>query len=151
MLRAAARRSTKQSSVKPLHHLFCNIVRLDADQDDVAELLDRHLKPSKSAPVGGVATTGKEALSLYRKIQRYTLVFDWPDETGELWRDKLRRSVRKEFEDARFEHDPQVVTKLLLTSSDAVEQIMRRFLAKRQQLEAAGQVPKRAVNPYTKI
>lgn len=127
-------------------------VRLDANAEDVAELMDRHLQKGSDRQSGQaiVGSTRRDALHLYRKIQRYTLLFDWADDTGELWRDKLRRSAREEFEAARFEKDPRVTTQLLLTSSEAVEQLMERFVRKRRELEEAGKLPKRLTNPYAK-
>ena len=129
---------------------LCDRVKLDATSDDVADLFDRHLGQQQpgSGQTKGIASTRSEALHLYRKIQRYTALFDWPDENGELWRDKLRASARQEFEAARYEQDPQVVAKLLFTTSEAVEQIMVRFLKKRKQLEEEGKVPRRLGNPY---
>ena len=129
----------------------CSNVRLDANADDVAELFEKHLHPGggkRGQPV--ISSTRRDALHLYRKIHRYTFLFDWPDETGELWRDKLRRSARQEFEAARFEKDPEVVTRLLLTSSQAVEELMERFVKQRRKLEEAGELPKRLTNPYAK-
>lgn len=83
-----------------------------------------------------VLTTRREALSLYREIVRITALFDWPNEQGVPWyvheclvwvwllsisdrnicidleyrRDVLRESARKEFEEARYETDPEVVS-----------------------------------------
>lgn len=50
-----------------------------------------------------ILTTRREALSLYREVLRYSNLFVWRDERGRPWRDVLRASARKEFEEARFE------------------------------------------------
>ena len=36
------------------------------------------------------------------------------DKDGVLWSDKLIRSARKEFEDARHERDPTIIARLLI-------------------------------------
>ena len=126
-------------------------VTLDGTADDVADIFERNLAGPQQQHSHHVSTTRSEALSLYRKIQRYTLLFDWPDEHGQLWRDKLRRSAREEFEAAKFERDPLIVTRLLLTSDQAVEQVMEKFLQKRRQLEEAGQLPRRITSPPSEM
>lgn len=125
----------------------CDRVKLDASADDVAELFQKHLQEGKLGE-SKLVNTNKDALHLYRKIQRYTLLFDWPDEHGELWRDKLRRSARHEFEMSRMEMSPANVAKMLLTGSQAVEDIMQRFVKKRAELEEQGKLPRRLTNPY---
>ncbi|NJO12717.1 MAG: LYR motif-containing protein [Gammaproteobacteria bacterium] len=121
-------------------------IKLDGTSDDVADIFDRHLvkkpldRPAKPAQFTSAA---REAIHLYRLIQRYTAMFDWPDDDGELWRDKLRRSARQEFEASKLETDPTTVARLLLTSREAVEQVMLRLLEKRRALEASGRLPPR--------
>ena len=111
--------------------------KFDATSDDVADLLDRHLDPgrSKIKQPAGVVSTRADALHLYRTICRYTILFDWPDDQGVLWRDKLRVSARQEFEAARHIHDPEAIAKLLINGRQAVDQIMTRFLQKRDRLQ----------------
>lgn len=62
----------------------------------------------------------KEALHLYREIIKFCAEFDWYNENGEIWRDRLRRSVREEFELARDEEDPLLLYKMQVTSRDAM-------------------------------
>ncbi|KAL9445796.1 hypothetical protein AB3S75_013644 [Citrus x aurantiifolia] len=63
----------------------------------------------------------------------------WPDERGVLWRDILRESVRKEFEEARFEKDPEIVTRLLIGGRDAVQSALEKLAEKqRQQIDKEG-------------
>ncbi|KAK9909232.1 hypothetical protein WJX75_009227 [Coccomyxa subellipsoidea] len=100
------------------------------------EILDRSLekqaKKSEQAP--HVLTTRREALALYRDIWRYSRLFVWSDDRGELWRDSIRDSARKEFELARHQTDPEVVTRLLLTGRDCLQQTMDKFMKKREDL-----------------
>ncbi|KAI8105235.1 hypothetical protein M9435_000403 [Picochlorum sp. BPE23] len=81
-----------------------------------------------------ILTTRREALSLYREIMRITALFDWPNEQGVLWRDVLRASARQEFEEARYEQDPEVVNRLLVVGRDAVHQVAEKFLQKRNSI-----------------
>jgi hypothetical protein len=76
-----------------------------------------------------------DALSLYRTICRYTILFDWQDDNGMLWRDKLRMSARQEFEAARHVKEPETVTKMLINGRQAVSQVMTKFLQKRDSLQ----------------
>lgn len=118
--------------------------------DTIEELLDRHLvkKPSKSASLldddaleaearRRLTTSRREALALYRDILRATRFFEWPHESGVPWRDVLRANARREFEEARGERDPEVVTRLLIGGRDAVQQALDRLAeASRRAIEA---------------
>lgn len=124
-------------------------VQFDATGDDVSDVLDRHTqKQDSTASRAPPPSTRTEALHLYRKIMRCTLLFDWPDEKGELWRVKLRRSARQEFEASRFGQDAELIARQLITSERAVDELLQRFLAKRRALEEAGQLPRYLTNPY---
>ncbi|GMN48788.1 hypothetical protein TIFTF001_017955 [Ficus carica] len=112
--------------------------------DTVEELLDRHLvKKEKSVDDDEedelsprrrrLTSTRLEALSLYRDILRATRFFTWPDSRGVLWRDVLRENARKEFEDARFETDPEIVTRLLIGGRDAVQSALDKLIEKQRQ------------------
>ena len=46
-----------------------------------------------------------ELLRLYREVQIMTRRFTWANENGEPWKDILRASARKEFEQMREEKD----------------------------------------------
>ncbi|KAL6907431.1 hypothetical protein ACP4OV_002470 [Aristida adscensionis] len=116
--------------------------------DTIDELLDRHLakKPAAVALDGDAAeaearrrltSSRREALGLYRDILRATRLFAWPDERGVPWRDVLRANARREFEEARGERDPEVVTRLLIGGRDAVQQALDRLAdASRRAVEA---------------
>lgn len=83
-----------------------------------------------------LTSTRREALNLYRDILRATRFFTWTDSRGILWRDILRENARKEFEEARFEKDPDVVTRLLIGGHDAVQSAIEKLVEKqRQQIE----------------
>lgn len=56
------------------------------------------------------------------------------DKDGVLWRDKLIASARKEFEDARYERDPDIIARLLIGGQDAVIAITDRMLLKARKL-----------------
>ncbi|KAK4275070.1 hypothetical protein QN277_018210 [Acacia crassicarpa] len=104
--------------------------------DTIEELLDRHLvKKDKSIDDEEeelinrrrLTSTRREALSLYRDILRASRFFTWPDSNGILWRDILRHNARKEFEEARFETDPEIVTRLLIGGHDAVRSALDKL------------------------
>lgn len=81
----------------------------------------------------------------YRDIWRYSVLFVWKDEAGRPWRDVLREGARQEFEMTRHLKDPEQVNRLLLSGRDAVEKVLEKFEAKRQQIQqqenAAAQTP----------
>ncbi|PKI34335.1 hypothetical protein CRG98_045251 [Punica granatum] len=113
--------------------------------DTVEELLDRHVvKKVKSLDdeeeelqaQRRLTSARREALSLYRDILRASRFFMWPDSRGVLWRDVLRENARQEFEEARFEKDPEIVTRLLIGGRDAVQSALEKLAEKqRQQIE----------------
>ena len=119
--------------------------QLGADADAVADLFQRNLlhasrkKPEDGRPA--ILTTRREALVLYREVLRYSNLFVWKDERGRMWRDVIRDSTRKEFEAARYEQDPEIVNKLIITGRDCVQRTMETFGSKRRQIieEEAGQ------------
>ncbi|GAV71354.1 Complex1_LYR domain-containing protein [Cephalotus follicularis] len=110
--------------------------------DTIEELLDRHVvKKEKSlhddeeklSTRQRLTSTRREALSLYRDIIRATRFFMWPDSRGVLWRDILRQNARKEFEEARFENDPETVTRLIIGGRDAVQATLDKLVEKQKQ------------------
>ncbi|CDY65986.1 BnaAnng21360D [Brassica napus] len=60
--------------------------------------------------------------------------YTWTDSRGVLWRDVLRENARKEFEAARFETDPEVITRLLIGGSDAVSSALDRLAEKQREM-----------------
>ncbi|KAL4285098.1 hypothetical protein GQ457_16G012620 [Hibiscus cannabinus] len=110
--------------------------------DTVEELLDRHVvKKEKSLDDEEdellnrqrLTSTRREALALYRDILRASRFFMWTDPRGVLWRDILRDNARKEFEEARFEKDPEVVTRLLIGGRHAVDSALEKLAEKQRQ------------------
>lgn len=111
--------------------------------DTLEELLDRHVV-KKDKPLNDddeellsrrrLTSNRREALSLYRDILRVSRYFVWPDSRGVLWRDVLRENARKEFEEARFEKDPEIVTRLLIGGRDAVESALEKLVEKQKEL-----------------
>ncbi|KAL1329969.1 hypothetical protein HN51_047134 [Arachis hypogaea] len=110
--------------------------------DNVEELLDRHLvKKEKSLDDDEqellnrrkLTSTRREALSLYRDILRASRFFMWPDSRGVLWRDVLRDNARKEFEEAKFETDPEIVIKLIVGGREAVQSALDKLANKQRE------------------
>ena len=118
---------------------------LHSGPDNLEELLDKHVVSGRSkkpddddeARRHRLTSTRREALSLYRDILRASRFFLWPNEKGVLWRDVLRASSRKEFEDARFEQDPEIIARLLVGGRDALQQAVEKAIKKQ-----SAQVPK---------
>ncbi|XP_006845698.2 uncharacterized protein LOC18435592 [Amborella trichopoda] len=116
--------------------------QLHSGPDTVEELLDRHLVKKETNKGGGngeeeeavlrqrLTSSRREALSLYRDIIRATRFFLWPDQRGVLWRDVLRENARREFEEARFERDPEVITRLLIRGRDSVHNALEKLAEK---------------------
>ncbi|XP_074561313.1 uncharacterized protein LOC141817573 [Curcuma longa] len=118
--------------------------------DTIDELLDRHLvkKNPKEEDRDDdneltrrrLTSNRREALSLYRDIIRASRFFTWPDASGMPWREVLRQNARREFEEARFERDPEVVTRLLIGGRDAVQKALDKLVeASKKSIEAEEQ------------
>ncbi|EPS74343.1 hypothetical protein M569_00415, partial [Genlisea aurea] len=135
--------AAKREHLRSLNSLFRIHRRsLHEGPDTIDELLDRHLKKKPSSDEDEfrrrrrLTSTRREALSLYRDVLRATRFFTWPDPRGVPWRDVLRANARKEFEDARFETDPEIITRLLIGGRDAVQTAVDNLIEKqKQQLE----------------
>lgn len=147
LLPAAAARARARLLWSHTRRAYCPEGKLDAGADDVAEMLegsvDRSAPVTRDAPgaAARLLTTRREALSLYREILRYSLLFVWRDERGVPWREVIRRSARQEFEASREEQDPEILNRLIITGRDAVQRTVERFQAKRvaiQREEEAG-------------
>mmetsp|Transcript_35286 Transcript_35286/g.71299 ORF Transcript_35286/g.71299 Transcript_35286/m.71299 type:complete len:200 (-) Transcript_35286:54-653(-) len=71
-----------------------------------------------------------EALRLYREIIRTAKHFTWPDKDGIPFSEKLIKSARNEFEQARYEKDPELIARLLIGGREAMEKVTDRMAAK---------------------
>lgn len=125
---------------------------IGATASEVEELIDRNLdnkyRSKEDVSPLQVLTTRREALSLYRDILRWSLLFVWKNDRGQSWKDVIRESARKEYEEARFETDPEIINRLLVSGRDCVQQVKDRFVSQRQRIineEAAAQ--ERGVKP----
>jgi len=115
---------------------------LNNGPDTVEELLERHLDSPKTSKDEEderlvrqrLTSNRREALALYRDIFRASRFFLWTNEKGILWRDILRANARREFEEARFETDPEVIARLLVGGRDAVETAVDKAVEKHRQL-----------------
>ncbi|KVH88716.1 Complex 1 LYR protein, partial [Cynara cardunculus var. scolymus] len=124
------------------HRLQCRFF-LNNGPDTVEELLDRHVAKKEKKSYNDdedekltrqrLTSTRREVLGLYRDIIRATRFFMWPDSHGVLWRDVLRANARKEFEEARFEKDPEIITRLLIGGHDAVQGALDKLVEKQRQ------------------
>lgn len=124
------------------HRLHCRFF-LNNGPDTVEELLDRHVAKKEKKSYNNdeedeilsrqrLTSTRREVLGLYRDIIRATRFFMWADSHGVLWRDVLRANARKEFEEARFEKDPEIITRLLIGGHDAVQGALDKLVEKQR-------------------
>lgn len=74
-----------------------------------------------------IRSTKSESLLLYRDILRATRMFTWLNDRGVPWSQVLRENTRKEFEQARFESDPAVITRLLYVGRDCLAQTTDKY------------------------
>ncbi len=139
---ACARRAARLHPASPLLPAGTRSIseeQLGADAERVADLFERSLlKASRKKPdePPRFLTTRREALSLYREILRYSNLFVWRDDKGRLWRDVIRHSARQEFDAARFENDPEIINKLIITGRDCVQRTMEQFAVRAKRLSA---------------
>lgn len=93
--------------------------------------------PSSSPHSLGLRSLRSESLRLYREVLRTAKHFDWPHPSGRSWGEVLAASARSEFEAARHERDPEVVTRLLLSGRDALMEAQNRFYDKQREMRDA--------------
>ncbi len=77
----------------------------------------------------------QEAIRLYRDIVRASKLFTWRNEQGSLWSEILRKNARKEFEDAHFEKDPQIISRLIFVGRDCYNQTMEKLAITAKKME----------------
>jgi len=128
--------------------------KIGADEDAVAALFDGALGASAGlndprrrrvkdpdADRPKLLTARRESLALYREVLRTSNLFVWRDGGGkgggggggggDTWRDRIRASARAEFEAARGETDPELVTRMIVTARDALHRAVDRFRERR--------------------
>ena len=79
---------------------------------------------------------------MYREIVRTTRLFNYKNEAGEDWSLVLKREARKEFEQARYETDAELIARLLFVWWDCVNQTKEKFAAKTEQIDKEIRNPK---------
>jgi hypothetical protein len=77
-------------------------------------------------------STRREALKLYRDILRAVKYFPHRNEQGVPWAEVLRKSARKEFEEAKFLRDPLEITRLLVVGRDCLDKTLEKMSAANQ-------------------
>mmetsp|Transcript_998 Transcript_998/g.2315 ORF Transcript_998/g.2315 Transcript_998/m.2315 type:complete len:253 (+) Transcript_998:237-995(+) len=102
-------------------------VNLSSTDYDPVGLVKNGPKPERDA-------VRIEALKLYRDAVRIAKTFTWEDHDGVVWRDKLMASVRKEYEQARHERDPEIITRLIIVGNQTLENVVDRMTARAQEL-----------------
>ncbi|KAL3156400.1 hypothetical protein ABBQ38_000713 [Trebouxia sp. C0009 RCD-2024] len=105
---------------------------------DLDHLLGRAIEKGyrrKDESGSSLLTTRSEAIALYRHVWRYSRLFVWHNEQSKTWRDVLRQSARQEYELARHEQDPELISRMIVSGRDAVHQVVEKFMAKRDQME----------------
>ena len=109
-------------------HLFSSVsFKQDRKRGAAMKQNDAHVKSA-------LLTTRKEALSLYRAVIRASVLFVWKDTKGRMWKDVIRESARKEFEEGKHERDPEMVNRLILSGREAVDVALDRFMEQRQKI-----------------
>lgn len=66
---------------------------------------------------------------------RTTRIFTWETNTGERWSDVLRKNTRKEFEQSRYESDPETIAKLLVMGRDCLNEVRARYIDTAQKIK----------------
>jgi len=78
-----------------------------------------------------MTTPRREALRLYRDIVRVANKFTHTNEKGVPWRTVLLQSARKEYDEARYEMDPETIARLLIVGRDCVMQVQEQIANKK--------------------
>lgn len=63
-----------------------------------------------------------EILRLYREVMKFCGQFDWENSQGQIWKEVLRKSARKEFQESKEETDPVILYRMVVTTRDAMTQ-----------------------------
>ena len=68
-----------------------------------------------------------EARSLYREILRTAKHFHWANQENKPWNKILKDQAKKEFKASRNETDPLIITRMLVTGRDCLQQVQNKF------------------------
>lgn len=142
-------RSSRGLRVSAAVHREKSVDSVRVDEDGTAGYIDELLVPQSAREPSDendaerlrrakLTSTRREALALYRNCLRATRLFEWEDELGRPWRSVLHESTRQEFEAARFERDPEIVTRLLVGGRDCLTKTLEKFAAKQDKLLRGG-------------
>jgi len=107
--------------------LFLHVFTQDRKRGEAMKQNDAYVESA-------LLTTRKEALSLYRAVIRASVLFVWKDSKGHVWKDVIRESARKEFEQGKHERDPEMVNRLILSGREAVDVALDKFMEQRQKI-----------------
>jgi len=83
---------------------------------------------------GFVRLPGNEAIKLYRDILRAVKNFDFPDEKGRPWKELIQESARREFEQSRYETNPEIIARMLITGRDCLDKVKEKMIQKANEL-----------------
>ena len=86
-------------------------------------------------PTTFIGSSRAESLRLYRDILRASRMFTWNNTDGQPWSKIIRANARKEFEQAKYERDPEMIARLLLVGRDSLTQTMEKFYQKAKKIE----------------
>ena len=78
--------------------------------------------------------SSKDAIKLYREILRASRHFYWKNQDGIPWSDIIKRSARKEFEVARHERDPVMISRMIVIGYDCIEKTKQKVPAIQNEL-----------------
>jgi hypothetical protein len=90
---------------------------------------------------GELLTHKHEALRLYREILRSSKLFNnTRNAQGQNMGKLIRESARKEFEQGRYETNPEIIAKMIISGRDCLMQVHERIMKKEQGVDR-GPIP----------
>ena len=88
-----------------------------------------------------VTSVRAQSLILYRDILRATRHFTWTDKNGEKWSRVLQKNARREFEQASYERDPEILARLLVVGREALDKSMEKMSDKAKVIDEKSRNP----------
>ncbi|GAM27323.1 hypothetical protein SAMD00019534_104980, partial [Acytostelium subglobosum LB1] len=95
-----------------------------------------------------VATGSREAVRLYRDIMRTLRTFNHPNEQGIPWKVVLRESVRRDYENSKYETNPETLIQMLMVGRDCLMKIQEGVITGKVEKDA--DLPPSG-NPFQKL